>query len=94
METRNTEQQEITTVGKVLARIDIIAAFFISLIIAAVIVQIVYGEFSITLILPGLAYIAVLRIVMYPAVKIWHWTVGLMLAIAVGIFMALVRPRR
>lgn len=94
METRNTQQPEITTVGKVLARIDIIAAFFISLIVAAIIVQIVYDEFNIALILPGLAYIAVLIIVMYPAVKAWHWTIGLMLAIIVGIFVALVRPRR
>ena len=94
METQKTEQQEITTVSSVLARIDFVAAFFISLIIAAVIVQLVYGEFSIALILPGLAYVAVLMIVMFPAVKVWHWTVGMMLAIVIGIFMALVRPRR
>lgn len=94
METQSTEQQEITTISKVLARIDLIAAFFISLIVAAIIVEIVYDEFSITLILPGLAYIAALMFVMYPAVKVWHWTVGLMLAVFIGVFMALMRPRR
>lgn len=94
MEPQNTQQQAISTTSKVLARIDYIAAFFMSLVISAAIVQLIYDEFSIALILPGLAYVVILMIVLRPAVKVWHWTVGLMLAIFIGIFVALVRPRR
>lgn len=80
--------------SKWLTRIDIIAGWLLALFVAGLFILLQRDDWTVRTLLPGALWILLAIILAVPAIKLWHYTVGTVLAVTIGIFVALVRSRR
>ncbi len=80
--------------SKWLTRIDIIAGWLLALFVTGLFILLMRDDWTVRTLLPGALWMLLAIMLAVPAIKLWHNTIGTVIAVGIGIFMALVRPRR